>query len=73
MSGTVRGFLITAALWAALIGAYAVIELVRGHVPFAMLQWNVGGKFITLTVLSVLALGTLIGYVSDQMQHRNGG
>lgn len=70
MKRTVRGFLITAALWLALVCMYSIIELVRGHVPFAMLQWDVGGKFILFTVLLVLGLGTGVGYASDRIQAR---
>lgn len=70
MSGTLRAFLITAAIWVALVAAYSAIELVRGHMPFAMLEWNAGGKFITLTVLSVMALGTAVGYAGDQIRRR---
>jgi|GEM_PF-1800401 len=68
MSGMVKGFLITLALWAGLVGAYAGIELVRGNTPFAMLHWDVGGKFVTIVILLVLALGTAVGYASDRIQ-----
>lgn len=72
MKRTMLGLGVTAAIWAALIGAYAGIELVRGHVPFAMLQWEVGGKFITIVILMVLALGGGIGFASDRIQRRMG-
>lgn len=70
MRGTVWGFLITLSLWGALVAAYAIIELVRGHVPFAMLQWDLGGKFLTITILLVLALGAGIGFASDRIRSR---
>lgn len=70
MKGTLIGLGITAAIWAALVGAYAAIELVRGNTPFAMLQWEVGGKFVTAVVLLVLALGALIGYTSDRLRRQ---
>lgn len=70
MSGAVRGFLITAGLWAALIAMYSIIEVLRGHLPFAMLQWEVGGKFITLVISAVLALGTGVGIASDRIARR---
>ena len=72
MKRTMLGLGVTAGIWAALVGAYALIELVRGHVPFAMLQWEVGGKFITIVVLLVLALGGGIGFASDRIQRRMG-
>lgn len=68
MRGTLIGLGITASIWAALVGTYAAIELVRGHKPFEMLQWELGGKFVLITVLSVLALGALIGWTSDRMR-----
>lgn len=70
MSGTIRGFLLTLGAWVLLVGNYAVIEAVRGHRPFAMLQWENGGKYLLLTVLAVLALGTGIGYASDRIGRR---
>ncbi|HYF91298.1 MAG TPA: hypothetical protein VD969_03525 [Symbiobacteriaceae bacterium] len=72
MRGTLIGLGLTALIWAALVGAYAAIELVRGHRPFAMLQWDVGGKFILIVVLLVLGLGALIGFTSDRMRRRQG-
>lgn len=68
MNRTMLGFLLTAIAWIILIGMYALIEWVRGHVPFAMLRWEIGGKFITLVIISVLLLGTAVGYASDQIQ-----
>jgi len=68
--GTLIGLGITAAIWAALVGAYAAIELVRGNMPFAMLQWHVGGKFVFIVVLCVLGLGALIGYTSDRIRRQ---
>lgn len=72
MKGTLIGLGITALIWAALVGAYAAIELVRGHVPFAMLQWELGGKFLTITVLFVLALGGAVGFASDRIRRQQG-
>lgn len=72
MSRTLLGFLITAGLWILLVAAYSGIELARGHVPFALLRWEVGGKFIFIVVVVVLALGTLVGYASDRIQQRQG-
>ena len=72
MKRTMLGLGVTAGIWAALVGAYALIELVRGHVPFAMLQWEVGGKFVTIVVFMVLFLGGLIGYTSDRMRRTRG-
>lgn len=72
MKGTLIGLGVTALIWAALVGAYAGIELVRGNMPFEMLQWEVGGKFVTIVVLLVLFLGGLIGYTSDRMRRTRG-
>lgn len=72
MKRTLLGVLITGAIWAGLIGAYAGIEAVRGHVPFEMFQWELGGKFLVLSILSVLALGGSIGLASDRIQRRMG-
>jgi hypothetical protein len=72
MRGTLVGLGITGAIWAALIGAYSLIELVRGNVPFAMLHWEMGGKFVTIVILCVLGLGAAIGYSSDQVRRKMG-
>lgn len=72
MKGTFVGLGITSLIWAALVGAYAGIELVRGHRPFEMLHWEVGGKFVTIVVLLVLFLGGLIGYTSDRIRRTRG-
>lgn len=72
MRGTLVGLLLTALLWGALVGMYALIELIRGNVPFAMLQWDMGGKYLTVTILLVLALGAGIGFASDRMRRRIG-
>lgn len=72
MNGSVKGFLWTALGWALLIGAYAGIELVRGNMPFVLLEWNKGGKFITIVVVSVLAIGTAVGYAGDQIRKQQG-
>lgn len=72
MRRTLLGLGITAAIWAALVTAYALIELVRGHMPFAMLHWDVGGKFVTIVVVMVLALGAGVGFASDQIQRKMG-
>jgi hypothetical protein len=72
MRGATKGFLITAGIWVLLLLAYAGIETVRGHAPFAMFTWNPGGKFVTATVLLVLALGTAVGVASDRIQSRSG-
>jgi uncharacterized membrane protein len=70
MKGTLKGFLFTAAAWVVLCCMYSIIELLRGHLPFEMLTWGYGGKFITISILFVLALGTGIGYSSDRIQER---
>lgn len=70
MRGAIKGFLITAGLWGLLSLAYVGIELVRGHAPFAMFTWEPGGKFITITVGIVLALGAGVGLASDRIQSR---
>lgn len=72
MKGTLVGLGVTALIWAGLIGAYAGIELVRGNVPFAMLHWDVGGKFVTIVVLCVLGLGAAIGFASDRIRQKMG-
>lgn len=72
MKGTVMGFLLTAGMWAVLVVMYAMIEFARGHVPFQMLHWNLGGKFIFAVVAVVLGLGTLMGYASDRIRQRQG-
>lgn len=72
MRGGMKGFLVTGALWVFLLLAYMGIELVRGHSPFAMFTWEPGGKYVTLTVLSVLALGTGVGVASDRVRMRMG-
>jgi hypothetical protein len=73
MKRMLQGLAVTALIWAALIGAYAGIELVRGHQPFAMVQWELGGKYLTIVILFVLGLGAAIGYASDQIQRRGAG
>jgi uncharacterized membrane protein len=70
MKGTMKGFLMTAGAWVVIVSMYSIIELIMGDVPFAMLKWSVGGKFVTLTILFVMALGTAIGYASDRIQER---
>jgi Na+(H+)/acetate symporter ActP len=72
MKGTLLGLGVTSLIWAALVGAYAAIELVRGHRPFEMLQWEVGGKFVTIVILLVLFLGGMIGYTSDRIRRTRG-
>jgi apolipoprotein N-acyltransferase len=69
---TLLGLGITALIWVPLIGAYAVIEWLRGNVPFAGMEWDVGGMFVTFTILLVLALGAAIGYASDRIQRKMG-
>lgn len=71
MKHTLRAFLITGGLLAALVAAYALIEFLRGHVPFAYIEWALGGKFLTITFAVILAIGTLVGYASDVIQARN--
>jgi hypothetical protein len=68
MRGAVKGLLITAGIWVFLVLAYMGIEKVRGHVPFAMFTWEPGGKYITITIALVLALGAAIGLASDRIQ-----
>lgn len=70
MKGTLKGFLFTAAAWVVFVSMYSGIELLRGHFPFEMLTWGYGGKYITITILFVLGLGTAIGYSSDRIQER---
>lgn len=70
MRGAVKGLLITGALWVFLALAYAGIEAVRGHAPFAMFAWEPGGKFVTFTILLVMGLGAAIGLASDRIQAR---
>ncbi len=72
MRGALIGFLTTAGLWVALILAFVGIELFRGHAPFAMFVWEPGGKFVTFTMLLVLALGTGVGLASDRIRSRSG-
>lgn len=72
MKRTLMGLGITALIWVPLIGAYAVIEWLRGNVPFAGMEWDVGGMFVTFTILLVLALGAAIGYASDRIQRKMG-
>jgi len=72
MRGAVIGFLVTAGLWVFLVLAFVGIELFRGHAPFAMFTWEPGGKFVTFTVLLVLALGTGIGLASERIRARSG-
>jgi hypothetical protein len=72
VKGTLLGLGVTSLIWAALVGAYSAIELVRGHRPFEMLQWEVGGKFVTIVILLVLFLGGLIGYTSDRIRRTRG-
>ncbi|HYG58351.1 MAG TPA: hypothetical protein VD902_09860 [Symbiobacteriaceae bacterium] len=72
MRGALIGLALTGLVWAVLTGMYAMIEAIRGNVPFAMLQWDMGGKYLTLTILSVMALGAGIGYASDRMRRRVG-
>lgn len=70
MTGAAKGFLLTALGWLLLIGAYAAIQLAMGSTPFGLLRWEVGGKFITIVVVSVLALGTAVGYAGDRVRRR---
>lgn len=72
MKRTLLGLGITALVWVPLVGAYALIEWIRGNVPFAAMQWDVGGKFITFTIALVLALGAGVGYASDRIQKKMG-
>lgn len=72
MKGTVRGFLLTSGTWVAFAAMYSLIELARGHVPFEMFRWETGGKFVTITVLLVVGIGTAIGYASDQIRAKLG-
>lgn len=71
-SGAAKGFVITLALWVALLGANSLVEMARGHHPFAMFQWNMGGKFVTIVMIVVLALGTAVGMASDSVRRRMG-
>ncbi len=70
MKYTIRGFLVTAAIWAGLIAAYSGIELYRGHVPFEMMKWEIGGRFVTIVFTIVMALGTAVGFASDRLQRQ---
>ena len=72
MRGGMKGFLITAGLWAFLLLAYMGIEIVRGHSPLAMFAWNPGGRYVTITITAVLALGTGLGIASDRVRSRMG-
>lgn len=72
MSGAGKGFMITLGLWVALVGTSSLLEVARGEAPFAMLHWDVGGKFVLATFLFVLALGTGVGIASDRIRARNG-
>lgn len=72
MRGAAKGFLITAGIWVLLLLAFMGIETVRGHGPVAMFTWEPGGKYVTITVLLVLGLGTAIGLASERIQSRTG-
>jgi len=61
-------FLLTLGVWAALTTVYIIIELIRGNPPFNIVRWEVNGKLLLLVFLSVTAIGTSVGYVSDQMR-----
>lgn len=72
MRGALVGIGITAAIFAALIGANVVVELAMGHPPFGMLNWSVSGKLVTFSGLFTLALGAAVGYASDYVRRREG-
>jgi len=72
MRGGAIGFLITLGLLVLLILAYVGIEALRGHDPFAWFAWVPGGRYVTITVAVVLALGTGIGIASDRLRTRAG-
>jgi len=68
MRYTRLAFLLMIAAWGALTTVYIIIEFIRGNLPFHMVRWDTNGKLLLLVFLSVTAIGTSIGYVSDQMQ-----
>lgn len=72
MRGAITGLLLTGALWGLLLLAYVGIELVRGHAPFAMFTWDPAGRYITITIAVVLALGAGVGLASERVQSRRG-
>jgi len=72
MRGGVVGFCITLGLWVMLLLAYVGIETIRGHDPFAWFAWVPGGRYVSITVAVVLALGTGIGIASDRVRSRTG-
>ncbi|MFZ5816446.1 MAG: hypothetical protein ACOY93_14285 [Bacillota bacterium] len=67
MRGAIKGFLVTAVIWVFLLLAYVGIEAVRGN-GLKMFTWEPGGKYVTITVALVLALGTAVGLASDRIQ-----
>jgi len=72
MKGTVLGFVLTLGAWAVFAAMYSLIELARGHVPFEMFRWEAGGKFVAITVVVILAIGTAVGYASDRIRAKQG-
>jgi hypothetical protein len=71
MRSWLKGLLLTAAAWVALIIVYLGIESLLGDRPFAAFQtWGPSARFITFTVAGVLVMGALIGFASDKVRAR---
>lgn len=71
MANWLKGLLLTAAVWAALIIMYLIIEFLMGDRPFAAFEtWGPSARFITFSVAGVLVLGALVGIASDKVQAR---
>jgi hypothetical protein len=71
MATWLKGLLLTAAVWGALIVMYLIIEFLMGDRPFAAFEtWGPSARFITFTVTGVLALGAAVGYASDKVRAR---
>src|SRR2546428_12325339 len=71
MKNWLKGLLLTGSVWVALIVMYLGIEFIMGDRPFAAFQtWGPSARFITFTVVAVLAIGAAVGYASDVVQAR---
>lgn len=71
MPSWLKGLLLTAAAWVALIAVYLLIQAAMGARPFAAFDtWGPSARFITFTVLGVMVMGALIGVASDRVRAR---
>lgn len=71
MPSWLKGLLLTAAAWVVMIAVYLLWEVVLGDRPFAAFDvWGPSARFITFTVVGVMAMGALVGVASDKVRAR---